>query len=773
MTSLNVKAGFAFLALSCFCFFSCKNEPPEIPGSNLLQYVNPLIGTAEHGHVYPGATVPFGAVQLSPDNGTNGWDWCSGYNYADSVIVGFSHTHLSGTGIGDLCDISLMPTTGESVFSKNAADPRKGAWASTFKHQNEKASPGYYAVTLDNGILAELTAATHAGLHRYTFPKDKPALMVLDLGFAVNWDRPQETQITVEEPTLITGYRYSTGWARDQRVFFAMEFSAPAGAVVLSDSTVVVKGSRVGGRQAKAVFDFSNAFESDKVLLIKVGISSADIAGAKAALGEMPGWNFDKIKSGAEALWAAELAKIQVTSTDEALKETFYTALYRTCLAPVVLSDPNGNYKASTPGAPADWNHTPPYPDGAQVRQAQGYTRYGIFSLWDTFRAANPLYTLTQPDKVNDFIRSMLAHYEEYGLLPIWELLGNETNTMTGYHAIPVIVDAWLKGYRGFNGEVALEAMKKSAMQDLRGSNFYRQYGYIPYGLAGESVTRTLEYAYDDWCIAQMAKALGKQADYDEYMRRAGFYKNMFDTSTGFMRAKLPDGKWKTPFDPRESDHHFEVAEYTEGNAWQHAWFVPHDVEGLIALHGGRENFVKKLDSLFTITSELTGENVSADVTGLIGQYAHGNEPSHHIAYLYNDAGQPWKTQEQVRQILASQYNNSPAGLCGNEDCGQMSAWYVWSAIGLYPVNPASGRYDIGSPVFEKAVLKVSPPSEPGTVREFVIEARGVSKANKYVQSASLNGKPLERPWVTHEEVVAGGALVLEMGAATGRLWVQ
>ena len=772
MTSLQLKTVLISLTLTSFLFLSCKKEPPQSAADDLTRFVNPLIGTAEHGHVYPGATVPFGAVQLSPDNGTQGWDWCSGYNYADSVIVGFSHTHLSGTGIGDLCDVSLMPTTGESVFPENSADPRKGAWASTFKHENEKASPGYYAVLLDNGIRAELTATTHAGMHRYSFPPDKPALLVLDLGFAINWDRPLDTRISVESPTLVTGYRYSTGWARDQRIYFALELSVPPGSVVLADSTALSEGSRVGGRQAKAVFDFSNAFENEKTLLVKVGISSADLAGAKAALAEIPHWNFDKIKNKAEALWQVELSKIQVVSTDKEITKTFYTALYRTCLAPVVFSDPNGNYKASTSGGPAEWNHTPPFPNGAQVRQAKGYTRYGIFSLWDTFRAANPLYTLTQPERINDFIRSMLAHYEEYGLLPIWELLGNETNTMTGYHAIPVIVDAYLKGYRGFDAELAFEAMKKSASQDIRGSNFYRQYGYIPYGLAGESVTRTLEYAFDDWCIAQMAKALGKQADYEEFMRRAGFYKNMFDASTGFMRAKLPDGKWKTPFDPYLSDHNFEVAEYTEGNAWQHAWFVPHDVEGLIALHGGKENFVKKLDSLFTVSSKLTGENVSADVTGLIGQYAHGNEPSHHIAYLYNFAGAPWKTQERVRHILETQYSATPAGLCGNEDCGQMSAWYVWSALGLYPVNPASGRYDIGSPLFEKAALTVSPPATPGTIRQFTIEAKGVSRENKYILSATLNGQSLDRAWLTHGEITAGGEGALGVGGgARGGVW--
>jgi predicted alpha-1,2-mannosidase len=733
--------------LALFVFAACSSETgDENQDETLTKYVDPFIGTAEHGHVYPGASVPFGAVQLSPDNGTQGWDWCSGYNYADSIIVGFSHTHLSGTGIGDLCDILVMPAIAQIDLSRKVDDPRQNDFASTFSHDNENASPGYYAVKLDNGIQVELTASERVGFHRYAFPQTGVASLVLDLSYAVNWDRPTETLIKVENDTLITGQRFSTGWAKDQRVFFAMALSRPVNRFALADSTAVTDRSSVAGRQARGQF----FFDGRDTLKVKVGISSANAQGARDALREIPHWNFAGAARRARDSWETELAKIEVVSDDEDLKKVFYTALYRTCLAPVLFSDANGFYKG---------------PDG-RIHQARDYVRYDIFSLWDTFRAAHPLYTITQPDRVNDMVRSMLAHYDEYGLLPVWSLLGNETNTMTGYHAIPVIVDAYLKGFRGFDAEKAFAAMKKSAMQDIRGTDFYRKYGYIPYDKHGESVTKTLEYAYDDWCIAQMAKALGKRDDFEIFMKRAESYRAMFDSSTGFMRAKLSDGSWKKPFDPQFSDHNFDVAEYTEGNAWQHSWFVPHDPAGLIALHGGAQPFMTKLDSLFTVDSEIRGENASVDISGLIGQYAHGNEPSHHIAYLYNYAGAPWKTQEMIRKIMATQYDSTPAGLCGNEDCGQMSAWYVFSAMGLYPVNPAEGIYVIGSPLFEQATLNL------GSGKTFTIRADNASSENLYVQSASLNGQPLERSYITHVELSGGGELVLEMGDQPNKeLW--
>ncbi|MEL6717620.1 MAG: GH92 family glycosyl hydrolase, partial [Bacteroidota bacterium] len=672
---------------------------------------------------------PFGMVQLSPDNGTAGWDWCSGYNWADSLIVGFSHTHLSGTGIGDLLDISVMPSTQQLDFSQQPA-PRASAYAAAFSHDKETAYPGYYAVDLENGIGVKLTAGQRFGFHQYTFPAESQATILLDLGFALNWDRPTETQINILDDTRVTGYRYSTGWAKDQRVFFAMEFSSPFVKTVTADSTTIKPEAQVNGLKLRTQFHFND----QKEVKVKVALSTASIQGAQKALAEVDSWDFETHRNNAEQLWDKELSKIEVTTDDEALKRTFYTALYRTCLAPTILEDSEGKYKGA----------------GGKVQSSDGYNRYGLFSLWDTFRACNPLFTITQPDKVNDFIKSMLAHYEEYGLLPVWDLLANETNTMTGYHSIPVIVDAYLKGYTDFDAEKAFEAMKKSSMQNIRATDLYRANAYIPYDKAGQSVTRTLEYAFDDWCIAQMAKALNKQEDYEEYIRRSEFYKNLYDESTGFMRAKLEDGTWKTPFDPQYSSHDFSTAEYTEGNAWQHSWFVPHAVEELIALHGGAKPFVQKLDTLFTTDSEIKGDFASDDISGLIGQYAHGNEPSHHIAYMYNYADRFDKTQDRVREILTTQYNDTPHGLCGNEDCGQMSAWYVFSALGIYPMNPASGKYDLGLCLFDKAIIHL------GDGKTFTITNDDPSmNAN----TVNFNETTLENKWITHEDLMNGGTL--------------
>lgn len=743
------------LSLFLFCtFFSCSPEGSTTdPGveneENRLAYVDPFIGTAAHGHVYPGATVPFGAVQMSPDNGTPGWDWCSGYNYADSIIIGFSHLHLSGTGIGDLYDVSVMPAVQAIDFQKYWDDRRDAPYAALFSHQREKATPGYYQVSLNNGIEVALTASRHCGVQRYTFPQEAEKVVLVDLGFALNWDAPVATSLQYDEHTgILKGHRRSTGWAKDQQVYFAMHFSEKPLSLLLADSTQLLSGNQQQGKKLRVQFVFP---ENSSTLQITTGISSANQAGADAALTQVEKKSFDEIRSEAESLWQTELSKIKVSGIDS-LKKIFYTALYHTCMAPVVYSDPNGNYKGCD----------------TLVHQASGYTRYDIFSLWDTFRAAHPLFTLTQRDKINDFIRSFIAHYEEYGLLPVWSLLGNETNTMTGYHAIPIIADAYLKGFRDYDVEKAYEAMKASAAQDIRGTNFYREYGFIPYDKEGESVTKTLEYAYDDWCIAQMAKALGRQADHQLFMNRAGAYRHLFDASTGFMRAKYSNGQWKKPFDPKFSDHNFDVAEYTEGNAWQHSWFVPHDVPGLIELHGGKTAFVTKLDSLFSISSEITGENASADISGLIGQYAHGNEPSHHIVYMYNLAEHPWKTQAQARNIMLTQYNSSPAGLCGNEDCGQMSAWYVFSAMGLYPMNPADGKYLIGSPLFEQAIIPL------GDGKTFTINAKNAAPENPYILSARINGKSLEQPYISHAEIMAGGLLELEMGASPNtELWVK
>ena len=711
--------------------------------------VDPFIGTGAHGHTYPGATVPFGMVQLSPDNGTSGWDWCSGYHYSDSILIGFSHTHLSGTGIGDLGDVRLMPASIEVDLIKPYKNRNDLDYAARYTHEDETASPGYYQVRMtDSDINVELTATNRVGMHRYTFPADAARTVILDLAFAFNWDRTMQSRITRVSDTLIAGYRYSKGWAADQRVYFAIAFSEAFRPIsVIGDMLESPKGAYdfIGGNLRASVSfpTYQNASE----LMVKTAISSASVEGAIAGLGEVPHWDFEQVKEQAAAEWRKELNKVRVADTDTALLRTFYTALYHTNMAPVTYSDAKGSYKAAD----------------SSVVDAD-YTRYDIFSLWDTFRAAHPLMTILQPDRVNDMIRSLLAHYEEYGYLPVWSLLGNETNTMTGYHAIPVIVDAYFKGYRDYDIALAYEAMIVSAMQDIRGVQFFKKYGYIPSELEVESVTKNLEYAYDDWCIAQMAKDLGNTEDYEYFMERAASYRKLFDQETGFMRGKLVNGNWREPFDPKHSAHRVGT-DYTEGNAWQHSWFVPHDVQGLISLHGGQQPFVAKLDQLFSEDSEITGENISSDISGLIGQYAHGNEPSHHIAYLYNYAGQPWKTQSTVRQILLTQYNDQPEGLCGNEDCGQMSAWYVFSALGFYPVNPAEGIYVIGSPLFDEASLQVSGD------QAFTVIAENNSFENQYIQSATLDEVALNRSYLTHDEIMKGGVLKLQMGATPNERW--
>lgn len=711
-------------------------------------YVDPFIGTAAHGHTYPGATVPFGMVQLSPDNGTEGWDWVSGYNYDDSVIVGFSHTHLSGTGIGDLADILFMPAHRPVEVGKPVQPKNNYEFKSTFSHSNEHAEPGYYSVYLDdNHVKAELTASERVGFHQYTFDGTGAPVLVVDLGFSINWDKPTDTYLKMEDKNLLVGYRKSKGWAEDQHLYFAASFSEPATAIEIYRDTATVQGGEANGEKMTALLRFD---ESVKTLKIKVGLSSADIEGAKKSLTEIPHWDFDQARQDASDKWENELSKIKVTDPNENNKRIFYTALYHSNLAPVIYSDLNQQYKGA---------------DG-KVHQAKEYTKYSIFSLWDTFRAAHPLFTITQPQRVGDFINSMLSHYDEYGLLPVWELTGNETNTMTGYHAIPVITDAWLKGYNGFDKKKAYEAMKKSAMQDIRGVNFYKEYGYIPANLENESVTKNLEYAFDDWCIAQVAKKLGKEEDFAYFIKRSQSYRHLYDPQTKFMRGKLADGTWKEPFDPKFSSHRVD-ADYTEGNAWQHSWFVPHDVEGLIALMGGEDMFIHMLDSLFNENSDIHGDNISADISGLIGQYAHGNEPSHHIAYLYNYAGAPWKTQQTVRNIMDQLYTSEPAGLCGNEDCGQMSAWYILSALGFYPVNPSNGEYVIGSPLFEKAEIYQAENAK------FTVEAENVSEKNIYIQSATLNDQPLSRSYITHEELIKGGRLKFVMGPEPNTTWAS
>lgn len=730
-----------------FTLISCEQQSDTITRNSLVDFVDPFIGTGAHGHTFPGATVPFGGVQVSPDNGVTGWDWCSGYHYSDSIIVGFSHLHLSGTGIGDLGDIRLMPTAKEVNLSKEIKTRTDYDYYGKYTHESEEASPGYYQVRLqDSDIQIALTATKRSGLQHYTFPAGK-RFVVLDLSHQINWDKPTQGKIEVVNDTLLTGYRFSQGWARDQRVYFAITFSSPFKEAAFADSTVVLSGDSHLGVKLKGVLQFANGDTASEIL-VRTGISSASEAGALASLSESANKTFSEVRSEAVTSWETEVSKITIKSDNKELKKTFYTAMYHASLAPVVYSDLNEEYKGA----------------GGQINKATDYIRYDIFSLWDTFRAAHPLFTITQSDKVNDMVNSMLAHYREYGLLPVWSLLGNETNTMTGYHAIPVITDAYFKGFTGFDIEEAYEAMKHSAMQDIRGVKFYKSYGYIPSDLEVESVTKNLEYAFDDWCIAQVAKSLGNEEDHAYFMERAMSYKKLYDPSTGFMRGKLSDGTWRSPFDPKRSEHRVNT-DYTEGNAWQHSWFVPHDIPGLIELMGSKKAFVKKLDALFSTDSEITGNHISADISGLIGQYAHGNEPSHHVAYLYNYAGVPSKTQEVVRNILNTQYSAKPDGLCGNDDCGQMSAWYVFSALGFYPVNPADGVYALTSPLFEEAVVHLP------EGKTFKIVAEGTSDQNKYIQAAELNGQPLNEPFFSHEDLMAGGELKITLGELPDEQW--
>ncbi|WP_289660529.1 GH92 family glycosyl hydrolase [Flavobacterium panacagri] len=736
------------LSLTVIFIASCKIKVDKNKDhkSFATNYVDPFIGTGGHGHTYPGATVPFGMLQVSPDNGISSWDWCSGYHYSDSIVSGFSHLHLSGTGIGDLADILFMPTNKKLDLTAKAASRDFLPYKSKYNHVNEKAVPGYYQVFLeDPKINVELTSTQRTAYHKYTYNNNDTQSVIVDLGFAINWDKAIKTSIKIEDANTISGYRYSTGWAKNQKVFFVAKFSKPITESIITADKKVVSGQNAEGENTalQLFFDSKNSTE----LGIKVALSSVSIENAKGNLDKDQ--EFEKVKAAASSDWNKALSKITVETPVDSLKTIFYTALYHAQVAPVTYSDKNGQFRR----------------EDDKIITAKDYTAYSTLSLWDTFRAENPLLTILEPTKVSDLVNSMLAYYETKKILPVWTLYANETNTMTGYHSIPVIVDAYMKGIKGFDAEKAFEAMKATMMQDERGLNFYKKYGYIPYNLLDESVTITLEYAYDDWCVAQMAKALGKQADYEFFSKRSKAYEYLFDAKSGFMRGKSEDGKsWNEPFDPKHSNHR-EHTDYTEGNAWQHSWFVPHNVDDFVKLHGGNDTFTKRLEQLFTESSEITGNNVSADISGLIGQYAHGNEPSHHIAYMFNHAGQPWRTQYWVRHILDTQYNTTANGLSGNEDCGQMSAWYVFSSMGLYPMNPASGEYEIGSPIFEKSTLNLP------NGKTFVIEAENVSDKKFYIQSATLNGKAFNKTAISHQEMLKGGVLHFVMGAQPNKNW--
>ncbi len=725
----------AFLLLVSVAF-SCMIYAQKTPAD----FVNPFIGTGGHGHTYPGATMPFGMVQLSPDTRLEGWDGCSGYHYDDSYIYGFSHTHLNGTGVPDLCDVLFMPTTGETRWN-NGSDGKPG-YGSKFKHSSESAEPGYYKVVLDDyNITAELTATTRAGMHCYTFPGGAESNILVDL---FHRDEVLESSIKVISNTRIEGLRRSRSWADNQYVYFVAEFSKPFASFEIAVDNKTAAGIKAvdNKKNIKAIFHFGTA--AGEKILVKVGISAVGTDGAWLNLNkEMPGWNFTEVRNSARFAWNKELLKIEIEGGSDVQKTIFYTALYHTMVNPNTYMDVDGSYRGRD----------------LQVHNDASFTNYSVFSLWDTYRAFHPLMTIIDQKRTLDYIKTFLVQYSQGGLLPVWELAGNETFCMIGYHSVPVIVDAYLKGIRGFDTELAMQAMRRSATRDGNmGLAALDLKGYISTEDESESVSKTLEYSYDDWCISQFAKATGNMADYAYFGKRAQNYKNVFDPSTGFMRARS-NGGWFNPFDPFEVNFN-----YTEANAWQYGFSAVQDMNGFIRLLGGKAGLAAKLDQLFSVSSKTSGRDQS-DITGLIGQYAHGNEPSHHMAYLYPFAGQPWKTQQKVHQILNTFYHDNPDGLAGNEDCGQMSAWAVMSAMGFYQVTPGSDYYVIGTPWFSQVTINL----ENG--KKFVIKAQNSTPNNFYIQSATLNGIKHVSSVLSHSDIMKGGELVFTMGSQPNKKW--
>ena len=703
------------------------------------RWVDPFIGTGGHGHTYPGATLPFGMVQLSPDTRLTGWDGCSGYHFTDDVVYGFSHTHLSGTGVSDYGDVLLMPVTGEPRLASGFGGRPEDGYGSRFDKRTEDAAPGWYAVELaDYGVAVELTATERTGLHRYVFPPEAPGHVVVDLAHR---DEVLDSALRIVSDREIEGHRRSTGWARDQLVHFVMRFSRPFVATLVAVDDEPIAGARAAeGKNVKAVLSFG---DGGGELLVAAGLSAVDTDGAREnLLAEQPGFDFETVRRAAEQRWNEALGRIEIDGGTDAQRTIFYTALYHSLIAPNLFSDVDGRYRGMD----------------RRVHRAAGRRHYTVFSLWDTFRTTHPLFTLLEPERTREFIETFLAMHREGGRLPVWELAGNETDTMIGYHSASVIADAWVKGIRGFDGEAALSAMIDSAEREQPGLDAYRRQGFIGCRDESESVSKTLEYAYDDGCIARMAAGLGRPDIAREYDRRSQGWRHLLDPETGFMRARC-DQRFLEPFDPRRVDNN-----YTEANAWQYSYFVPQDVDGLIDALGGDEVFVDRLDALFSADSQTTGRD-QADITGLIGQYAHGNEPSHHIAWLYHHAGRPDKSADRVREILGSLYAAMPDGLSGNEDCGQMSSWYVLAALGLYPVSPCSDEYVIVPPLFPRVTLRLDGD------RIFTIRVKGGGKKRRYVRSASLNGESLPRSFVRHGEIARGGELVLALGDRPGRRW--
>ena len=736
----------SFGILLLFSFSACVSQQPDAETEcYATEYVNPFIGTDFTGNTYPGAQAPFGMVQLSPDNGLPGWDRISGYFYPDSTIAGFSHTHLSGTGAGDLYDISFMPVT----LPYKEADAPLGIH-SLFSHDEETASAGYYQVRLkDYDINVELTATERCGIQRYTFPEADAAIF-LNLRKAMNWDFTNDTRIEVVDSVTIQGYRFSDGWARDQHIYFRTRFSKPFASVQLDTAAVIKDGKRIGS-SAIARFDFHTS--AGEQILVTTAISGVSMEGAARNLAaEAPADDFDKYLAVIRKNWNEQLSKVEIKSNDIDEKVKFYTALYHSMLAPTIYSDMDGAY----------------YGPDKQVHQADGWTNYSTFSLWDTYRAAHPLYTYIEPQRVNDMVKSFLAFSEQNGRLPVWNFYGSETDMMIGYHAVPVIVDAYLKGIGDFDPKKALAACVATAnIDEYRGIGLYKKYGYVPYDVTDHynsenwSLSKTLEYAYDDYCIARMAEKLGEKQIADEFYKRSLNYKNVYNSQTTFMQPRNNKGSFIEDFSPDDYTPHI-----CESNGWQYFWSVQQDVDGLISLVGGKERFAQKLDSMFTYNPS-ADEDLPIFSTGMIGQYAHGNEPSHHVIYLFNAIGQPWKTQKYAAEVMHELYKNTPAGLCGNEDCGQMSAWYVFSAMGFYPVDPISGKYEIGTPMYPEMKMHLA------NGKTFTILAPAVSKENIYIQSVKLDGNPYDKSYITHEQIMNGSIFEFEMGNKPGKVWYE
>ncbi|MBO5850192.1 MAG: GH92 family glycosyl hydrolase [Paludibacteraceae bacterium] len=709
-----------------FSLSSCSRNSQE----DLTVYVNPLIGTDFVGNTYPGVQVPFGMVQLSPDNGLPGWDRIAGYFYPDSTIAGFSHTHLQGTGAGDLYDISFLPVT----LPYREAEAPLGIH-SKFLHSNETAQAGYYQVFLtDYDINVELTSTERVGIQRYTFPESNSAVL-LNLSKAMNWDFTKDSEIKVIDSVTVCGYRFSEGWAKDQRLYFVTKFSRPFDQFEI-DTMSIFQGEehKYTGKGSDAIFYFST--QKDEQIVLKTSLSCVSVDGAKLNLEvEAPHWDFDEYRNLSKEKWNAELSKIKIKGKNVNDKVNFYTALYRSFSAPTLYCDVDGQYLGVD----------------KRIHQSVDWQNYSTFSLWDTYRAAHPLYALIQTERTNDMIKSFLAHYEEFGRLPVWNFQGNETDMMIGYHSVPVIADAVLKGIGDFDRDFALKACVETANKDdYRGIGLYKKYGYIPYDKEGESLSKTLEYAFDDWCIAQMAKYLNRDSLFEVFSARADNYKNLYNSKNGFFQPRHSDGSFIPHFEAKEYTSHI-----TESNAWHYLWSVQHDVDGLKTLMG-KELFALKMDSMFSLNVAESDE-LPIFSTGMIGQYAHGNEPSHHVIYLFNVANKPYKTQYYVAKVMNELYRNAPDGLCGNEDCGQMSAWYVWSALGFYPVNPASGMYEIGTPLFDEVEICY----ENG--KNLRLKAKNLSKKNIYIKEVRVDGKVHDNTYFTHQQLLNSSLIEFEM----------